>query len=74
MNKITEIDKEYVADTYARFPLELESGKGSLLYDTNGKEYIAYGGQLTTFLGLLLSFLTQTNTSLISRTYSFLLL
>ena len=43
MNKITEIDKEYVADTYARFPLELESGKGSLLYDTNGKEYIDLG-------------------------------
>ena len=43
MNKITEIDKEYVADTYARFPLELASGKGSLLYDTNGKEYIDLG-------------------------------
>ena len=43
MNSIFEIDKEYVADTYARFPLELVSGKGSLLYDNEGKEYIDLG-------------------------------
>ena len=43
MNNIFEIDKEYVADTYARFPLELTSGKGSLLYDNEGKEYIDLG-------------------------------
>ena len=43
MNSIFEIDKEYVADTYARFPLELVSGKGSLLYDNEGNEYIDLG-------------------------------
>lgn len=40
---IKDIDKEYVANTYARFPLALVSGKGSLVYDENGKEYIDLG-------------------------------
>ena len=40
---IKSIDKEYVAGTYARFPLEIVSGKGSLVYDENGKEYIDLG-------------------------------
>lgn len=34
------IDKEYVANTYGRFDLELTNGHGSLVYDINGKEYI----------------------------------
>lgn len=37
---IFEKDAEFIAGTYARFPLALTSGKGSLLYDENGKEYI----------------------------------
>ena len=37
------LDKEYVAGTYGRFPLELVSGKGSLFYDGEGKEYIDMG-------------------------------
>lgn len=40
---IIEIDNKYVANTYARFPIELVSGKGSKLYDANGKEYIDMG-------------------------------
>lgn len=40
---IQQIDKQYVANTYARFPLQLVSGKGSLVYDENGKEYIDLG-------------------------------
>lgn len=40
---IKEIDKQYVANTYARFPIELVSGKGSKLYDADGKEYIDMG-------------------------------
>ncbi len=36
-------DKQYVANTYKRFPVELVSGKGSKVYDTNGKEYIDMG-------------------------------
>lgn len=37
------IDKEYVANTYNRFPIEIVSGKGSYVYDENGKEYIDMG-------------------------------
>ena len=33
-------DTKYVANTYKRFPLALTRGKGSLVYDENGKEYI----------------------------------
>ena len=40
---IKELDKKYVANTYARFPIELVSGKGSKLYDSDGKEYIDMG-------------------------------
>lgn len=37
---IIEKDKEYIASTYARFPVVLKSGKGSVAVDENGKEYI----------------------------------
>lgn len=37
---IMNFDKTYVANTYARFPVTLESGKGSVVKDVNGKEYI----------------------------------
>ena len=40
---IKELDKEYVANTYARFPIEIVNGKGSKLYDSEGKEYIDMG-------------------------------
>ncbi len=37
---IKETDRRYVAGTYARFPVEIVAGKGSLVYDETGKEYI----------------------------------
>lgn len=40
---IKETDREYIANTYARFPLALVEGKGSLVYDECGKEYIDLG-------------------------------
>ncbi len=40
---IKQKDQKYVAGTYARFDLELVSGKGSLVYDSEGKEYIDLG-------------------------------
>ena len=43
MSIITFLDKEYVAGTYGRFPVELVSGKGSILTDSNGKQYIDMG-------------------------------
>ena len=38
-----EIDKEYIAGTYGRFPVEIVGGKGSVLYGGDGKEYIDMG-------------------------------
>ena len=38
-----DLDKTYIAGTYKRFPLEIVSGKGSLVKDVNGKEYIDMG-------------------------------
>ena len=43
MDSIISIDKEYVANTYNRFPIELVSGKGSKVYDKDDKEYIDMG-------------------------------
>lgn len=38
-----ELDKKYVAPTYARFPIEIVSGKGSIAVGSDGKEYIDMG-------------------------------
>ena len=43
MSNVKQIDQQYVAGTYARFPVEIVTGKGSLVYDENGKEYIDMG-------------------------------
>lgn len=38
-----EKDKQFIANTYSRFPVEIVKGKGSLCWDANGKEYIDFG-------------------------------
>ena len=43
MSELQTLDKTYVANTYARFPVEIISGKGSVLTDSDGKEYIDLG-------------------------------
>lgn len=43
MDTITSIDKQYVAGTYNRFPVELVSGKGSIIHGSDGKQYIDMG-------------------------------
>ncbi len=40
---LTELDQTYVAQTYKRFQVEIVSGKGSLVVDTEGREYIDLG-------------------------------
>lgn len=45
---IKNIDKQYVLNTYNRFDLHLVEGKGSVVKDENGKEYI----DLTTGIGV----------------------
>jgi len=37
---IQQKDSEYIANTYARFPVTLVKGKGSLVWDEDGREYI----------------------------------
>ncbi len=43
MENIKTQDREFVANTYGRFDLEIVKGEGSLVYDENGKEYIDLG-------------------------------
>ena len=43
MGNMMELDRSYVAGTYKRFPVEVVSGKGSKLYDEQGKCYIDMG-------------------------------
>lgn len=43
MTDIISLDKTYVARTYARFPVDLVSGKGAKYYSASGKEYIDMG-------------------------------
>ena len=43
MTELQSLDKTYVANTYARFPVEIVSGKGSVLVDNEGKSYIDLG-------------------------------
>ena len=38
-----ELDQSYIAHTYRRFPVEIVSGKGSVVRDAVGKEYIDMG-------------------------------
>lgn len=48
---VKQNDEKYIAHTYARFPVTLKNGKGSLVTDENGKEYIdmATGIAVNTF-------------------------
>ncbi len=43
MSELQNIDNTFVSNTYARFPVEIVSGKGSEVYDETGKRYIDMG-------------------------------
>ena len=43
MHEVQALDSAYVAHTYKRFPVEIVSGKGSIVYDVDGKRYIDLG-------------------------------
>ena len=45
---IKELDKAYVANTYARFDAVLTHGKGSTIYGEDGKKYIDFGSGIGT--------------------------
>ncbi len=48
---IRALDRQYIANTYNRFDLQLDHGKGSIVYDRDGKRYIdlATGIAVNTF-------------------------
>ncbi len=41
-NDIKDMDNEYIANTYARFDIAIKNGRGSTLYDYDGKKYIDF--------------------------------
>lgn len=43
MSNLFALDAEYLANTYARFPVAIVSGKGAVAVDDTGKEYIDLG-------------------------------
>ena len=52
MDNLKQLDQTYIASTYNRFPVELVSGKGSLVKDNEGKTYIDMGSGIAV-VGLL---------------------
>ncbi len=50
-SNIKALDQQYIANTYGRFDLQLDHGKGSVVYDESGKRYIdlATGIAVNTF-------------------------
>lgn len=53
MSNWQQRDKQFVANTYNRFPVEIAHGKGSEVYDTDGKRYIDMGSGIgVTALGI----------------------
>jgi len=43
MTNIISTDKQYIAGTYNRFPIEIVKGQGSEVFDADGKRYIDMG-------------------------------
>ena len=43
MSELKALDQQYVAGTYNRFPVEISHGKGSEVWDRDGKRYIDMG-------------------------------
>ncbi len=43
MTELEKLDKQYIAPTYNRFPVDILNGKGSVVFDREGKRYIDMG-------------------------------
>src|SRR5262249_14816018 len=44
--RLVELEKQYLLQTYARYPLALAKGKGVWLWDTEGRKYLDLVGGL----------------------------
>lgn len=42
------LDKEYIMNTYGRFPLVADHGEGAVIWDADGKRYIDFGAGIGT--------------------------
>ena len=40
--EIQALDRQYVMQSYGRFPVAIDHGKGATLWDVEGKEYIDF--------------------------------
>src|SRR5512141_2157909 len=40
--QITELEKNYLVQTYSRYPVVIDRGKGCWIYDVNGKKYLDF--------------------------------
>ena len=40
--EIQSLDQQYVMQSYGRFPVAIDHGKGATLWDVAGKEYIDF--------------------------------
>lgn len=68
MSNTFELDGLYVAGTYGRFPIELESGMGSEIFSPDGKRYIDMGSGIgVTAFGIADSEWVSAVTSQLSR-------
>ncbi len=68
MDSIISLDQQYVAGTYGRFPVELVSGKGSVLTGSDGKQYIDMGSGIgVTSFGIADSLWVKAVTEQLSR-------
>ena len=50
---IPQLDNTYIANTYARFPVTIARGKGSLVWDADGKVYIDMATGIAVNLSLI---------------------
>lgn len=68
MSSIQQTDVQYVANTYARFPVEIVRGSGSVVYDTDGKRYIDMGSGIgVTSFGIADDVWTQAVTAQLAK-------
>ena len=50
--QVQELEKNYLVQTYARYPVVIDRGKGCWVYDVNGKKYLDFlGGIAVNALG-----------------------
>ena len=64
---VKEKDNEYIANTYARCPLVITGGKGSLVTDDAGKTYIDLSTGIAVNTFGVLTFFTHTRQFFLKR-------